>query len=210
MTDRAVFVGRVRRRLEGVAREALELPRDGAAELDDPVERFEQELRVAGGTFHHATEADAGDVLQSILDPHGQPRVLLTREPDIPASVARAVSEVGRLEWWPDARDVAADADVGVTGALWAVAETGTVLVSSASPGGRAPSLLPPVHVSFVARSRLLDTVAELFARIAEMRNRPSNLVLVTGPSKSGDIENVLVRRVHGPGETHVVMVEDR
>jgi L-lactate utilization protein LutC len=209
VTEPAVFLGRVRRRLESIERTALELPSDWAVEIEDPLRRFESEVHVAGGTFHYATEAEAGEVLQSILVPLGKPLVLLTHESGIPATVASSARVAGRLEWWPTTREVAVQADVGVTGALWGVAETGTVLVSSASPGGRAPSLLPPIHVAFVARSRLLNTVAELFKRIAEMKERPSNLVLVTGPSKSGDIENVLVRRVHGPGETHVVMLED-
>jgi transposase len=74
--------------------------------------------------------------------------------------------------------------------------------------GGRAPSLLPSVHVAFVGRARLLRTVRDLFVRIGEIQSYPSNVVLMTGPSKSADIGNELALGVHGPGELHVVPVE--
>jgi L-lactate utilization protein LutC len=209
VTDRTSFLERVRTNLEGSEKTPVEMSMEFVVEIGDPVLRFGQELERAGGVLHLARQAAAEDVMRKILAPLQRPLVMLTREQPIPSSVASVAAELGRLEWWPGAREVAADADVGVTGALWAVAETGTVLISSASPGGRAPSLLPPIHVAFVARTRLVATLADLFGCIVEMDDRPSNLVLVTGPSKSGDIENVLVRRVHGPGETHVVMLED-
>jgi L-lactate dehydrogenase complex protein LldG len=86
------------------------------------------------------------------------------------------------------------------------VAETGSVLVSAAPPGGRAPSLVVPVHVVFLPEERVLGTVEEVFDAIDRLDDLPSNLVLITGPSKSADIGMELAVGVHGPGEVHVVL----
>jgi L-lactate dehydrogenase complex protein LldG len=146
-----------------------------------------------------------------IVSSYKASRVLLTPEEPLTADLERAVEEAGaQVSWWPQAgRDAAETADLSVTGALWGIAETGTVVVSSAHPGGRAPSLLPTVNVAVVAASRVVDTVATLFQRLGALPQRPSNLVLVTGPSKTGDIENILVQGVHGPKEQHAIVVED-
>jgi L-lactate utilization protein LutC len=209
MTDRATFIGRVRDRIADRGKTSVDIPSDWMPTIEDPVARFELEVTAVGGTFHAATPASAGSVLAGILADLDGPSVVVTREEAVPATVPDAITATGaELLWWPEAgRERTATITVGVTAAEWAVAETGTVLISSAPPGGRAPSLLTQVHVAFVSVDRLLPTVADLFRRIAEMPTRPSNLVLVTGPSKTADIENVLVRGVHGPGDLHVVLV---
>ncbi len=162
------------------------------------------------GTFHRAEGAKAAAVLGVILENRAGQTVLVTREDGLPPGLEEAVAAAGcRFLWWPEAgRAGAASAHVGVTSALWAVAETGTVVVSSAPPSGRAPSLLPPVHVTFVPMDRLLATTAELFRRMEDLPELPSNIVLVTGPSKSADIGMELALGVHGPGEEHVILVE--
>jgi len=210
VTDRAAFLAAVRRRLAGTERLDAPAPYDWASQIPDLAQRFEEELKAVGGSCHRCTPDGAAGVLTEILAGRGAPLVVAAREESVPDGVESAVVAAGgAVRWWPEAgRGVTAAADVGVTGALWAVAETGTVVVGAAPPGGRAPSLLPPVHVAFVGADRLLPTVRDVFVRIAEMRTYPSNLVLVTGPSKSADIGNELALGVHGPGELHVVLVE--
>jgi L-lactate dehydrogenase complex protein LldG len=208
VTDRASFLARVRARLGEGERRDVQVPKDWAVDVEDRVQRFEVELKAVGGTLHRCTHDRRAEVLGEILEGRGAPVVLVAREEAVPEGIqVTVVSAGGELRWWPEAgQDEAAAADVGVTGALWAVAETGTVVVSAAPPGGRAPSLLPSVHVAFVSEARLVPTVRDLFARIAEMEAYPSNLVLITGPSKSADIGNELALGVHGPGEVHVVL----
>lgn len=211
MTERATFIGRVRDRLQGVEKTTAVIPEDWVPEIVDPVERFERELVAVGGAFHLATANEIGATLEKILAAYERPSVVMTREPEVPeAAVDAVVRAGGEVLWWPEVgREATAQATVGITGGLWAVAETGSVLITSASPAGRAPSLLTRVHVMFVAKDRLLPTVRDVFRKIAEMGELPSNLVLITGPSKSADIENQLVKGVHAPGEAHVVLVAD-
>lgn len=212
MTDRAEFLARVRDRLGTAGRAGPPVPDDWAVGIDDPAERFGVELGAVGGSLHRCAPARRAEVLEAILRGRDAPAVVVVRDEIVPpdAEVAVAVAAAGGdLRWWPGAgRDGTATAGVGVTGALWAVAETGTVVVGSAPPGGRAPSLLPSVHVVFVGAAQLVPTVRELFVRISALGAYPSNLVLITGPSKSADIGNELAIGVHGPGELHVILVE--
>ncbi len=68
-------------------------------------------------------------------------------------------------------------------------------------------SLLPPAHIAVVPRDRILTGLDELFDKVPLPAERSSSMVLITGPSRTADIEQILVRGVHGPGELHVVVV---
>jgi L-lactate dehydrogenase complex protein LldG len=68
-------------------------------------------------------------------------------------------------------------------------------------------SLLPPVHIAVVPSDRVITGLDELFSLLPNPAGISSSLVLITGPSRTADIEQILVRGVHGPGELHVVVV---
>jgi L-lactate utilization protein LutC len=70
----------------------------------------------------------------------------------------------------------------------------------------RRTSLVPPVHVALVSQARLVATYADAIGRVVELDPVPSSVHLITGPSRSADIEMQLVRGVHGPGAVHVVL----
>jgi L-lactate dehydrogenase complex protein LldG len=93
----------------------------------------------------------------------------------------------------------------GVSEALYGLVDTGSVVLAASPEEPRARSLLPPVHVSLLREDRLLRGLDELFARLAD--RLPSALAIVTGPSRSADIEQKLAVGVHGPGEVHVVLL---
>jgi L-lactate utilization protein LutC len=94
--------------------------------------------------------------------------------------------------------------DAGVSTAVYALADTGSVVLAASPDEPRAASLLPAVHVTLVAEDRILPGLAELFEALAG--DLPSALAIVTGPSRSGDIEQKFLVGVHGPGEVHVVL----
>jgi L-lactate dehydrogenase complex protein LldG len=95
--------------------------------------------------------------------------------------------------------------EVGVSRAAYGLADTGSVVLAAGPDEPRARSLLPPVHVAILEAECILPGLPELFA---ELRGElPSALAIVTGPSRSADIEQKLVLGVHGPGEVHIVIV---
>jgi L-lactate dehydrogenase complex protein LldG len=99
--------------------------------------------------------------------------------------------------------------DAGLTACESLVAQTGSILVSSAANGGRALSILPHAHVVVARKEQVLP---DLDAALDEARRRhagslPSMLSFITGPSRTGDIERILVLGAHGPKELHVILI---
>lgn len=107
-------------------------------------------------------------------------------------------------------RNRASDADIAVTGVDYAIAETGTCVIEAHGGVSRLVSLLPPVHVALVERGRVLPSLDELFTlrrRDFLEGRRLGYMNLISGPSRSGDIDQELVTGVHGPGEVHMVLI---
>lgn len=104
---------------------------------------------------------------------------------------------------------LAARAVVGLTGVDLAAVETGTLILKTAPGRGRLVSLLPPVHLALLRPAQLLPSVAECFRQLAAEGTLPSSVVLITGPSRSADIENDLSIGVHGPASVHVVLLPE-
>jgi len=96
-----------------------------------------------------------------------------------------------------------------ITLADWLVAETGSVLVSS-SCGGRAATIAAPVHIVVADQSQLVPDLATVFSRIRENGAAQVNsmLCLITGSSRTADIEKILVMGAHGPRRLVVVLGE--
>jgi L-lactate dehydrogenase complex protein LldG len=99
-------------------------------------------------------------------------------------------------------------AAVGLTGALAGLADTGTLVLLSGPSRPRLASLLPPVHVALVSKRALYPTMAAFFSAHPNIVRAGSNLVFITGPSRTADIEQTLTLGVHGPRQVHVVLVE--
>jgi L-lactate dehydrogenase complex protein LldG len=104
-------------------------------------------------------------------------------------------------------RELCAAADVGITSADYALADTGTLVLLSTSQEPRLISLLPPAHIAVLPAGRLLTGLDELFSVLPDPAASASSMVLITGPSRTADIEQILVRGVHGPGQLTVVLV---
>jgi len=102
-------------------------------------------------------------------------------------------------------------ADIGISSASWAIAEMGSLAMASQPGQERVASLLPPIHVAVIEAEQILPDLYDLFDRLQEAgpENIPTNLVLITGPSKTGDLELKLTTGVHGPGEWHVIVVRE-
>jgi len=104
---------------------------------------------------------------------------------------------------------------VGLTGADYAIAETGSLIFVHGGGKSRVASLLPPAHVAVVPSRRVLEAWDDLPGRLrsdyfeASPPVIPANITSVTGPSRTADIEQVLTLGVHGPREVLVVLVEE-
>ena len=96
--------------------------------------------------------------------------------------------------------------DAGQTRAIYGLADPGSVVFAASPSEPRASSLLPDVHVAVLEERLLLPDLASLLTELdGEL---PSSLAIVSGPSKSADIEQILALGVHGPREQHVALVD--
>lgn len=144
---------------------------------------------------------------------------------DVPAAVARYLTEQGlassAIAWatlsalaWAEAglavefRPPRNEDLVGITGSFCAVAETGTLLLMSGANTWSSAALLPETHIAIVHRSRIVAGMEEAFALArAEQGELPRALNFISGPSRTGDIEQTIVLGAHGPYRVHVIIV---
>ena len=221
MADRAQFLASIRHRTRTGkyrptrAPDSVWTPKDPSPEperIEDPPARFLQELEVVGGHgFRAASAEEARGYVVDLARQRGAS--LLVRWDDreldelgLDEPLAEAGVEVAVWRELEDFREVAARADVGLSTAEWAIAETGSLVLASGPGRGRSVTLLPPTYVAVLPAGRVLPTLAEAIEKYAG-KALPSNVCFHTGPSRSGDIEMSLVTGMHGPGDVHVVLV---
>jgi L-lactate dehydrogenase complex protein LldG len=154
-------------------------------------------------TFRQALTALGGSVVE-VATPH-EARAYL--EPKL-AGVRVAASDaalVGACGFRADfSRESCAAAEIGITSADFALADTGTLVLLSEP---RLVSLLPSRYIAIIERDKIISGLDELFQRVPQPAAVASSMVFVTGPSRTADIEMRLVRGVHGPGEILVLIV---
>ncbi|MEO6060804.1 MAG: lactate utilization protein [Thermoflexales bacterium] len=174
--------------------------------------RFAAELERVRGRLHPAAnEAEARSALAAIL--RGCAAKRIAAWDDVPLTgwadtcAALGVSRVG------DDRAEAATADIGLTGCDAVIAATGTLALEGGPGRSRLASLLPAVHV-VIARERQLvprleDYLDQKRVEGNAVYRRGSALTLVTGPSRTADIEMQIVYGAHGPLELHVILIAE-
>lgn len=196
------------------------------------VPKFETEWTNVGGSAYRAlSREELEDIIRRILEASQATSVVLSGNPLLSllrleerlrakgisvAAWLAAASSAGAGET-PGAREFKAAgfaAAVGITGVDFALAETGSLVLSSRTEGSQLASLAPPVHVALYRRDQVVESLDEVLEKLPISRdpNTPSpgwSVVFVTGPSRTADIEQILVRGVHGPGEVHAILVED-
>ncbi|CAI8013064.1 Lactate utilization protein C [Geodia barretti] len=111
-------------------------------------------------------------------------------------------------------RDLLAHADIGLSGVDAVIAETGTLMLTAQPGQMRGVSLLPPVHVAVARTDQIVATFADALRNVRQtggdvQQNLTSCISFVTGPSRTGDIELKLTVGVHGPGELHLVLLDE-
>jgi L-lactate dehydrogenase complex protein LldG len=104
-------------------------------------------------------------------------------------------------------RAAAATAQVGITCPEYALVDPGALVMLSSGRDERLLSLLPPAHIAVVSADSVLTGIEELLTIVPDPAAVSSSMVLIGGPSRTGDIEMTLVQGVHGPGELSLVVV---
>jgi L-lactate dehydrogenase complex protein LldG len=218
--DRTAFLERARLRLQGVRGPDLpdSFPATPASGADASPERFLAALRAVNGDGSLVSRAGLRDAMATALaavdgtrskDMKGAvvaPDVSEYAE-DIDAALAAAGFDVIRPSTGTEWREQAARAAVGVTSALLGVASTGSVLIGSDASSPRAASILPETHVVILPVDKLVAGLEEALETVAGLASTHSAPFLVTGPSRTSDIEMEMVLGAHGPRRLFVCLL---
>ena len=158
--------------------------------VTNPEARFREEFTAVKGEF-----IESGDALAVFLKGFGE---IATDGSEL---VGKAIGEA-------NAR--VSECDLGVTSCDCLVAQTGSVVVTTISAGGRALSVLPPTHLVIARREQIVPDLATAMALLRKRYDKhwPSALSVITGPSRTADIEKILVMGAHGPKRLALYFVD--
>jgi L-lactate dehydrogenase complex protein LldF len=170
-------------------------------ECPDEGERFKEELLALGGNIVDVSSGQLVDAIVSLLRGRGVSSLLAWDWEHLPAGLQEALLLVG-IETLPGADPTG---QAGITGVLCAVSDTGTLVIPGGTGRPQSASLLPELHIAVLHREKIFATLSEAL-QLPEIREAPT-VVLVSGPSRTADIEMTLTIGVHGPGELHVFLV---
>jgi L-lactate utilization protein LutC len=151
-------------------------------------------------TMEAAREFVAGTIAGKTAVASNAPYLVACGISSLPG-VRTGIGEVGELT------EVCAQVEIGITSADYALCDTGTLVMIASPAEARLVSLLPPTHVAVIPRERILTGLDELFTILPDPAAQSSSMVMITGPSQTADIEQILIRGVHGPGQITVVIV---
>jgi L-lactate dehydrogenase complex protein LldG len=170
-----------------------------ATDMESTVERIAGRSEIPRGVSRYLDTIDASAVAPGVRDQH---------------RTGVCWPEFGDLDWAGanldiQARPTVGDDVLGITGVFCAIAETGTLVVLSTADTPTATTLLPETHIAVVPVNRIVAGMEEAFALIRKERGMlPRAVNLISGPSRTGDIEQTIVLGAHGPYRVHILVLE--
>lgn len=169
------------------------------------IENFRKNLEFVGGNCSVVyDETEAAEVLLSIISGKNARKIAFSNSPSVKKIVGFLKTDAEFIE--NASADILFESDLGVTGAQWAIAETGTLVLESESEKHRLTSLVPPVHVCILEAVKIRQTLGEVLEILQKDLSR--TITFITGASRTSDIELTLAIGVHGPGELHVILID--
>ena len=186
---------------------------------DEPWDDLEKELTALSARFHKAaTPEEARDIIHGILEEHDVKKAVLWEHDLLDSLKVTDLIENAGVQMVPIDPGVAdfpqqtATAELGITAADAVLVDSGTIVVKAVKGEERSTSLLPPVHLAVITKNQRLQSVMDLPPLLRtfkdENQNLPSAFHLISGPSRTADIEFTLVLGAHGPKVLHVLALD--
>jgi L-lactate dehydrogenase complex protein LldF len=170
---------------------------------------FESELVSLGGHFIACSREELTDKILSILKAKDLDQLLVWESSQLPGLLTEQLSQAGIRLVQPSAENIEPSSRVGVglTGAFAGLAETGSLLLLDGPGRPMTASLLPETHIAILHERDIVDSLDQLLNKPEVAQS--SSAVLITGPSRTSDIEMTLTIGVHGPGELWVLGIKE-
>lgn len=161
-----------------------------------------------------STMGGMGDVLRHVarvtLRQGGKTIAAPGLDPESCRKLEEICAAAGLTVLYPPLRNHLSEIHTALTGADWAIAETGTLVMDSGSEDLRIATMLSETHIAWIPASRILPDATALSAYLVEkMKSVPGYMSFITGASRTADIERVLAIGVHGPQELHILIMEE-
>jgi len=172
------------------------------ATLPEMISKFKTEIHLLGGNFSQCKVDELPAKVADVLREYGVSFVYAWSQEFLPPGLINYLQNSGvRFTHHPDP-----EAEAGLTGAIAAIAKSGTLVLCEQIKQPLAASLLPPIHIAILHEDKLLNSLEDAF-KLPIIRQAPVT-VLVSGPSRTADIEMSLTIGVHGPGKLHVFCLQ--
>lgn len=221
MSTREMILGRVRARLpkapDAARRAAVEhrlaahprnlIPARGQGDVEHRIRVFTEMMLAVGGTVEVLN--DVNEVPHAVAD--------YLRRGNLPAQLRRGADPLlARLPWHRGGtlevmEGPAVDADrASISHAFAGIAESGTIMQVSGADNPTTLNFLPEAHIVLLEASALFASYEEAWSKLREVMgegNMPRTVNLISGPSRTADIEQTIVRPAHGPKNMHVIIV---
>lgn len=215
--------------LQALGREIARIRQEAAARREELQAQFKAELDALAGAVHTAGAAEVPALVAHLAGERKMTRVVGWDEsglgiPGLVQGLRARGLQVAEASARPDGdltieeraalHKVLAEADIGISGVDFAVAETGSLVLLSGPGKSRLVTTLPPLHIALVRRGDLVPTMASLAPFLTYLHRSSkegfagSCINFITGPSRTADIELTLTRGVHGPKELHAIFLE--
>ncbi|WP_288476492.1 lactate utilization protein C [uncultured Pseudomonas sp.] len=183
---------------------------------EERVARLRTLMETVHTETHLTTEADWPTLVERILAERGLDQLLIAPGTPHGARLVERWQGDGSPRWKAYDRPVEEwkaelfnDTPASLTGTLGALASTGSLVLWPDRQEPRLMSLVPPLHIALLRASTVVDNFYELQRQHRWQDGMPTNALLISGPSKTADIEQVLAYGAHGPKDLVVLIVED-
>lgn len=181
-------------------------------DAEERLMRFERWIASVHGEVIHASRADWTEHLARVLRDKGVRRLALGRAHPVPAEARSALAD-GEVELVDADRDIATwrrelfdRVEAGLTSTGGGIAETGSLWLWPTADEPRQLSLVPPIHIAVLDAEAIEDTLFDVMEGHDWAAGMPANALMISGPSKTADIEQTLAYGVHGPRELVVLV----
>lgn len=179
---------------------------------EERLARFERLIASVHGEVIHTSRDGWTAALAEVLAAKGIRRLALGRQHPVAAEAREALAEAEVVLIDAD-RDIESwrheqfhDTDAGLTSTCGGIAETGSLWLWPTPDEPRLLSLVPPIHIAVLDADRVEDTFFDVVEANGWAKGMPTNALLISGPSKTADIEQTLAYGVHGPRELVVLL----
>lgn len=207
-TAKSIILNKLRSARAALTVNETTVPTYHWTKVASPIQQFQTLLSANHATVITTSESDIAQHINTVIAQRKPGMIVASarvREQYPALMSASDPLPAGDIETWK--AFLFNEVEVGITSAVCAIAATGTIVMRPGADEPRSLSLVPPCHIVIVREETLYNDFAEVIQTQGWKNNMPTNMILVSGPSKTADIQQTLAYGAHGPRELFVMLI---